>query len=356
MRINILAKSILFIGITMAFFSCGKEEGIGGRSAITGKLIKINFSNDDLNRIDTSNAAGEDVYIIYGNNDFYNDDIETHFDGTFQFNYLNKGKYTIFAYSKDTLGSDSDIPIFKEVEIGSNNETVDIGQVFIYDGLVGKSINGKVYKIEYLTDYTRVLDTAFAMGEDVYIAAKGEGYFITDVETNKNGSFRFNGLPPGDYEVFVYSDDPLTGDEKSVIKEISLGTAGWTFDIGTVYIYKGLEGTSSISGRVWVKDKYNANDEIKCECDTCDDDECDIYFAEDEEVFIIYEDNITYFERVRTNHDGAYEFTGLIPGIYKIYAYRKDPDTESGINIVYRADTIKSANQSLTGRDLTIYK
>jgi hypothetical protein len=49
-----------------------------------------------------------------------------------------------------------------------------------------------------------------------------------------------------------------------------------------------------------------------------------IYPAADEEVYIIYGDDFSYSERVRTNYEGIYEFKYLRPGDYTIYVYSKD--------------------------------
>jgi hypothetical protein len=49
-----------------------------------------------------------------------------------------------------------------------------------------------------------------------------------------------------------------------------------------------------------------------------------IYPAADEEVFIIYGDDFSYSERIRTNYEGIYEFKYLRPGDYTIYVYSKD--------------------------------
>lgn len=76
--------------------------------------------------------ADEDVYIIYGNEDeIYDDNVKTNFDGSFEFNNLRKGKYKLFAYSKDKSNiSEPLTPVFVEIEIGGN-EDGDIGIITI---------------------------------------------------------------------------------------------------------------------------------------------------------------------------------------------------------------------------------
>jgi len=113
--------SFLFIAIILIFgLSCKKIEGQGGTSSISGKiyLIDLNSHGDTLAQY---YAADEDVYIIYGkNSNTYNDDFATSFDGSYKFEYLQKGFYKIFAYSKcDTCASEIEV-VLKEIEITEN--------------------------------------------------------------------------------------------------------------------------------------------------------------------------------------------------------------------------------------------
>jgi GTPase SAR1 family protein len=110
-------KNSIFILVLLSLISCQKEEGEGGTSAIYGKLKTINLQHFDIpgnERIDTLSQyyhADEDVFIIYGDNDnLYDDNYKTTFDGSFGFESLRKGTYTIFVYSEceaDTNGLSS---------------------------------------------------------------------------------------------------------------------------------------------------------------------------------------------------------------------------------------------------------
>ena len=122
-------RNILFIcAIAIGFASCEKGPGEGGTSVIEGKVLKytitgIGPTQDSIVFPD----AGEDVYIIYSNNegDIYDDKFETNWDGTYRFEYLRKGDYTVFVYHpEDSVVSgtvDRDNPVFKHIEITSNN-------------------------------------------------------------------------------------------------------------------------------------------------------------------------------------------------------------------------------------------
>lgn len=64
-----------------------------------------------------------DVYIIYGDeDDVYDDDMKTNYDGTFEFENLRSGNYRIFAYTVDATEDSGVKPVFKSIEIGKNEE------------------------------------------------------------------------------------------------------------------------------------------------------------------------------------------------------------------------------------------
>lgn len=133
--------SVFFLFIVLQ--SCKKEEGIGGTSTITGKVIVHDFDAgfQEASPREIYPAKNEKSFIIYGEDGTtYNDDFNTSFDGTYEFKYLQKGKYRIFAYSKDSTGakttgifSNQDIPVIVNVEIKSNGSNVVAPDIIILD-------------------------------------------------------------------------------------------------------------------------------------------------------------------------------------------------------------------------------
>lgn len=72
----------------------------------------------------------EKVYLVYGNNDYYDDDTRTGVNGEFQFPGLTKGDYTVYVISKDTLnGSSKKIEV--AVSITSNKSENDAGTISV---------------------------------------------------------------------------------------------------------------------------------------------------------------------------------------------------------------------------------
>lgn len=76
---------------------------------------------------------------------------------------------------------------------------------------------------------------------------------------------------------------------------------------------EGEGGTSSIRGKVYAK-YYNKSVTIAF----------DEKYAPEEDVYIIYGNDVTYGDNQNTNYDGTYEFRYLRPGKYKIYSYSRD--------------------------------
>ena len=76
--------------------------------------------------------ADEDVYIIYGDeDDIYDDNMKTNYDGTFKFSNLRQGTYKIFAYSKDESNTLQPLtPVITGIEVGKNDQA-DIGTITI---------------------------------------------------------------------------------------------------------------------------------------------------------------------------------------------------------------------------------
>ena len=128
---NSLNKKVLIFFLPFLLFlsSCEKTEGLGGTSEIKGKVYAIDYNSDMTIILNEFYAPAEDVYIIYGDDEVYNDKFETHYDGSYRFKYLKKGKYKIFAYSKTFSGITH---VIKEVEITESNQVIELDNIVIY--------------------------------------------------------------------------------------------------------------------------------------------------------------------------------------------------------------------------------
>lgn len=126
MRFFILTSTVVFLLV-----SCKKVEGPGGSSSIIGKVHAEVYDGAN-NLINEYDIAKEDVYLIYGEDGtFYDDDVETSYDGTFRFDYLENGNYQLFVYSKCPTCPSGKEAILVDVEIASKKSTVDVGTITI---------------------------------------------------------------------------------------------------------------------------------------------------------------------------------------------------------------------------------
>lgn len=109
----------------------------------------------------------------------------------------------------------------------------------------------------------------------------------------------------------------------------------------------GEGGSATITGKVFVRDYNSSFTTLNRE-----------YFAPDEDVYIIYGDDPSYGDRVRTSFDGSYMFKYLREGKYKIYVYSDDStgQSPSGVVPVIREIEIKSRNEKVEVPQITILK
>ena len=126
----------LFITVTLlsVVTSCKKVEGPGGSSTIKGSII-AQIDDGFGGVLGTYAPVEEDVYIIYGSDaedTFYDDDVKTSYDGTFEFNFLEEGTYRIFTYSKNNAVFGGKEVIIREVVIDSKKQTVEMDPSVIW--------------------------------------------------------------------------------------------------------------------------------------------------------------------------------------------------------------------------------
>lgn len=129
-RYCIAAGSLCLCLICFLLNGCEKEAGEGGTSSVRGKVYVMNYNS--AGQLTGEYYAGEEhVYIIYGDAAYFGDDIKTSFDGTYQFDYLRKGSYTIFAYSKCDTCVSGQQAVMLTTEITENHSTINLPDIVI---------------------------------------------------------------------------------------------------------------------------------------------------------------------------------------------------------------------------------
>ena len=120
--------------LLLIFSSCKKEAGEGRQSFIKGKVYADYYDKNFYAHTDSKYAVDVDVYIIYGEDISHGDHQKTSFDGSYEFKYLRKGKYKIYAFSKDTTGLyinqakkyAPEKEVIESVEITKNKQTIEV--------------------------------------------------------------------------------------------------------------------------------------------------------------------------------------------------------------------------------------
>ena len=110
--------------------SCKKGPGEGGTSSIKGKVYVKNYNGSGVLQSEYYDPE-ERVYLIFGDNDFYGLDTRTSYDGSYEFHYLLKGSYTVFAYSDcDTCASQT-MAIKVNADITKNHSEVELPDIVL---------------------------------------------------------------------------------------------------------------------------------------------------------------------------------------------------------------------------------
>lgn len=185
--------------------SCNKGPGEGGTGTVQGFVKLVHHPDDDYTLTpDTIVAAKTDVYIIYGDENYFGDDVETGADGMYQFEYLRSGEYTVFAYS--TLPSGEKVAVSETVNL-ERGAVVNVPTLYIHDGKAyGTSIvKGRVHASYYHNGSYR--GEGWACEHRVYIRRAGEEIPFNDTRVGPDGYFAFQKLQPGEYEVFTVTQN-----------------------------------------------------------------------------------------------------------------------------------------------------
>lgn len=205
--------SVFFFFFMLILTSCKKEPGEGGAATIRGKLLCGNYNSPATAVAADDGIADESVYIVYGDNAIPDHNEKTSHDGSFEFRFLRKGAYTIYAYSVD---KESPTPIetlvSRTIEIKEKKETVEVNDFVIYkeaDKGGNSTIKGKVFLRDYDIAFANSVpqNQYYKSDEDVFIIFGNDTINDDNTKTSFDGSFQFDGLRKGVYQVYAFSKD-----------------------------------------------------------------------------------------------------------------------------------------------------
>ena len=220
---------LAFLALALLMPSCNKGPGEGGTGTVQGFVQLVHHPDDDFTLTpDTMVASKTDVFIVYGDEAYFGDDVETGDDGMYRFEYLLPGAYTVFAYS--TLPSGEKIAVSETVDL-QRGATVDVPTIYIHDGKAyGTSIvKGRVHAAYFHNGSYQ--GEGWAYEHRVYIRRAGEDLPFNDTRVGPEGYFAFQKLQPGEYEVFTVTDDVMTEIPEFVFQSITVDEAGQIYEL-----------------------------------------------------------------------------------------------------------------------------
>ena len=220
------------------------------------------------------------------------------------------------------------------------------------EGIGGNAeIKGMVTIRLYDPDF-KVLQAAYpAANENVYIIYGDESTVSDNTKTSYSGDFSFPYLREGNYSVFAYSESSLSNSPSGKVpteKKVTLSSNKDKYDVGEIIIYETIDitdGDATITGRVrqvnYTKDFNFIKDTIS---------------AQEQTVYILYEDVPEYIDRIRTLADGTFAISNLIKGKYTVLVYSEDTNGgKEDIGIIKNPE-ITGFNQVIDIGDIFVAK
>ena len=236
---------IVLVASLAILSSCAKDEGFGGNSHIKGQLTERVYNSDYSILLYEQPAADEDVYIVFGDDEFVSDDMKTDYDGRFEFSYLREGDYSIYFYSDDTLSAYNENKVLAYDINLDKKETIDMGQMYVVktrDFDEGSAtIKGRVLLINYKSssEYPNMIvkDTSLAQEENIYLVYGDHETYDDRIDTHYDGTFQFENLIKGQFQIYLYSEDIAGGTQDIVIsRDVEITQDSETIDLGDIYI------------------------------------------------------------------------------------------------------------------------
>lgn len=232
----------------LVLMGCEKSPGVGGDSSISGTLLLYQYNDNYSQRANATLAPAQDVdvYIQYGDDALIQDKIETSPEGYFEFNNLYEGEYKIIYYSENAYSTEREKEaIITEVNL-SKNQSEDLGNLDYVESLDFDeglaSISGQVKEVSFT--YNSVwpnmipTDTLLVLDQAVFIRPLHHKAYAERIRTQGDGSFCFENLIPGDYEIFVFSEDIKGSNQDVSIKDtISVNYTEITYEMEDLIIY-----------------------------------------------------------------------------------------------------------------------
>lgn len=127
----LLLRLCLLGGVALGLASCSQEAGLGGLAAVQGRVYVKDYYDGTNTLKSEYYAQDERVYIMFGDSPVPNDDVRTSYDGTYRFERLTEGSYTLYVYSEcDSCASGLEA-VKTTFEVTSRKEEVALPDIVI---------------------------------------------------------------------------------------------------------------------------------------------------------------------------------------------------------------------------------
>ena len=106
-------------------------------------------------------------------------------------------------------------------------------------GTGGRSTIKGIIMVKNINILGTIVDTYQAQDEDVFIVYGNQNNtYDDDISTSHDGSFEFNYLNPGDYEIFLYIEciNCAQGQDSLILKPVTIENSNEIVEIDTIYI------------------------------------------------------------------------------------------------------------------------
>ena len=295
-------------------------------------------------------AKDEDVYILFNEQKNVGDDTKTSFTGNFQFQYLWPGNYKLYYYSKLSSASNEMKEIVLDVNL-KKNQTLTLDTIYTTEFLDfdegSANLKGVLIEKYYNKDSTVFQYSLPAKDKDVFILFGDQKNIGDDTKTGYSGNFQFQYLWPGDYKLYYYTDvfnAEIKTKKAMLIDDINVGPYQ-TYNLDTLYTYKSLEwdeGSAKIEGKVWLINYKNESTPTNLIVK-------DTTAAQELDIYIVYNNDDFYCDRIRTQGDGTFVFKNLIKGHYRIYLFSENVRSNTTGNIIIEKEVdITDIKQEVT--------
>ena len=117
---------VILIFSVILFSACSKNPGVGGKASIYGVVNAIYVNEDSFDTIEVSGYPDTRVYIVYGDGNTQDDDTRTSPDGSFKFEFLNPGDYSIYTYSESLILPSELEEVSMQITVDKNQDDVKV--------------------------------------------------------------------------------------------------------------------------------------------------------------------------------------------------------------------------------------